>query len=80
MIWALLSAEPDWEKLRGLFDEFVPNDLLREAINKMEKLQEGHDKDKDAKRYVEELHEINKELSDNWRALAGTCAQLMVRT
>jgi len=55
LIWALLSVEPDWEKLRGLFDEFVPNDLLREAINKMEKLQEGHDKDKKLRDLLRDL-------------------------
>lgn len=38
LIWALLSVEPDWERLRKLFDEFVPNELIREVIEKsMEK-------------------------------------------
>lgn len=48
MIWALLSVEPNWKELRDLFDEFVPNDLIREAIDKSKELHEkAQEKKKD---------------------------------
>ncbi len=69
LIWALLSVEPNWKKLKALFDELVPNDLLQEAINKAEELHEELDKKKDAKKCVEEIHEINEELSYRFKSL-----------
>lgn len=71
LIWALLSVEPNWEKLRALFDEFVPNDLIRGAIEKDKELREGSKKkeDFDFKKYVEEIHEINLKLTNGFKNL-----------
>ncbi len=72
LIWALLSVEPNWVKLRSLFDEFVPNDLIRDAIRKDKELHEKFQEkrnDFDFKKYVDELHEINEELSRRFKSL-----------
>ena len=52
LIWALLSVEPDWKKIRALFDEYVPNELIREAM------EESDDKEKS---------EIETKLADGFR-------------
>ncbi len=52
LIWALLSVEPDWKKIRALFDEYVPNELIREAMEKSD------DKEKS---------EIETKLADGFR-------------
>jgi len=72
LIWALLSVEPNWEKLRSLFDEFVPNDLIRKAISRDKEIHEEFQKKKrdfDFKNYVDELHEISEELNRRFKSL-----------
>ena len=72
LIWALLSVEPNWEKLRNLFDEFIPNDLIRKAISRDREIHgkfQGKMDDFDFKKYVDELYEINEELSRRFKSL-----------
>jgi len=72
LIWALLSVEPDWEKLIDLFNRFVPNSLINSAISKFEALRKGfqeREKEFDLKRYVDELSKIDEELSNRFKSL-----------
>ncbi|RLI77705.1 hypothetical protein DRP05_09405 [Archaeoglobales archaeon] len=71
LIWSLLSVEPNWDKLRALFDEFVPNDLIRDAISKDEVLHKKFQEKKefDFKKYTEELDSIYSNLTDRFKNL-----------
>jgi predicted ATPase len=65
LIWALLSVEPDWNKLRELFDEFVPNEFIRKVIEKDKELRGKMEN----KEYVDELRAINEQLAMKFKAL-----------
>jgi len=65
LIWSLLAVEPDWEKLRAIFDEYIPNEVIRYAIEMDKEIYEKMKKKKnfDFKKYIDELHEINEKIS-----------------
>lgn len=70
LLWALLSVEPNWEKIRALFAEFIPNELIREAIEKDKELREELERENfEFKKQAEELGKLNLELTERFKNL-----------
>ncbi len=64
LIWALLSVEPDWGKLRALFDEYVPNELIKDVMEKDREVRKKISEEEfDFKKYIEEQHDLNVKLA-----------------
>ena len=70
LIWSLLAVEPDWEKLRNLFEEYLPNELISEIAKKDKELHEKIERKQfDFKSYVDEPHEISDEIAKKVKTL-----------